>query len=79
MKLLESLTGPQDLRELSVDQLQQLAGEIRQAIIEQVSETGGHLAPNLGVVELTLAMHRVFDFGFDRLLFDHKFLQHLMF
>lgn len=70
MKLLESLTGPQDLRELSVDQLQQLAGEIRQAIIEQVSETGGHLAPNLGVVELTLAMHRVFDFGFDRLLFD---------
>jgi 1-deoxy-D-xylulose-5-phosphate synthase len=70
MKLLESLTGPQDLRELSVEQLQQLAGEIRQAIIAQVSETGGHLAPNLGVVELTLAMHRVFDFGHDRLLFD---------
>ena len=70
MKLLESLTGPQDLRELSIEQLQQLADEIRQAIISQVSETGGHLAPNLGVVELTLAMHRVFDFGFDRLLFD---------
>ncbi len=70
MTLLQSLTGPQDLRRLSVEQLGELAGEIRQAIIEQVSTTGGHLAPNLGVVELTLAMHRVFDFGHDRLLFD---------
>lgn len=70
MTLLENLTGPQDLRKLSVEQLGELAQEIREAIITQVSSTGGHLAPNLGVVELTLAMHRVFDFGHDRLLFD---------
>ena len=70
MTLLETLSGPADLRQLSVDQLGELAQEIREAIIGQVSSTGGHLAPNLGVVELTLAMHRVFDFGHDRLLFD---------
>lgn len=70
MTLLETITGPQDLRQLTVEQLGQLAQEIREAIIGQVSRTGGHLAPNLGVVELTIAMHRVFDFGFDRLLFD---------
>lgn len=70
MTLLETLTGPSDLRQLSVEQLGELAKEIREAIIAQVSSTGGHLAPNLGVVELTLAMHRVFDFGHDRLLFD---------
>lgn len=70
MTLLETITGPQDLRQLTVEQLGQLAQEIREAIIGQVSQTGGHLAPNLGVVELTIAMHRVFDFGFDRLLFD---------
>lgn len=70
MTLLESLTGPGDLRQLSIEQLGELAAEIRQAIIDQVSTTGGHLAPNLGVVELTLALHRVFDFGHDRLLFD---------
>jgi 1-deoxy-D-xylulose-5-phosphate synthase len=70
MTLLQRLTGPQDLRQLSIEQLGELAQEIRDAIIAQVSSTGGHLAPNLGVVELTLAMHRVFDFGHDRLLFD---------
>lgn len=70
MALLENITGPQDLRSLSLEQLADLAQEIREAIISQVSQTGGHLAPNLGVVELTLAMHRVFDFGHDRLLFD---------
>lgn len=70
MTLLESLQGPQDLRQMSVEQLGELAQEIREAIIAQVSATGGHLAPNLGVVELTIAMHRVFDFGRDRLLFD---------
>jgi len=70
MKILPSLTGPADLRSMDVNQLEDLAAEIREAIIGQVSETGGHLAPNLGVVELTIAMHRVFDFGRDRLLFD---------
>ncbi|MEQ8317695.1 MAG: 1-deoxy-D-xylulose-5-phosphate synthase [Phycisphaerales bacterium] len=70
MALLDTLTGPEQLRSMSIDQLEQLAGEIRAAICDQVSRTGGHLAPNLGVVELTIAMHRVFDFGWDRLLFD---------
>jgi len=68
--LLRRISGPADLEDLSVDQLGELAGEIRRAICEQVSRSGGHLAPNLGVVELTLALHRVFDFGRDRLLFD---------
>ena len=70
MTLLGSITSPDQLREMSIAQLEELAAEIRAAIIEQVSRTGGHLAPNLGVVELTIAMHRVFDFGHDRLLFD---------
>jgi 1-deoxy-D-xylulose-5-phosphate synthase len=70
MALLEQMNGSKDIQALSVPQLEQLAGEIRAAIIEQVQKTGGHLAPNLGVVELTLAMHYVFDFAHDRLLFD---------
>jgi 1-deoxy-D-xylulose-5-phosphate synthase len=58
------------LRAMSMDQLAMLASDIRAAISAQVSKTGGHLAPNLGVVELTIALHYVFDFSFDRLLFD---------
>ena len=68
--LLPTITGSKDVQALSIEQLEQLAGEIREAIIAQVSKTGGHLAPNLGVVELTLALHYVFDFEHDRLLFD---------
>ncbi len=68
--LLESLGGPADLKQLPLEQLEELGEEIRHAICEQVSQTGGHLAPNLGVVELTLALHYVFDFVEDRLLFD---------
>jgi 1-deoxy-D-xylulose-5-phosphate synthase len=68
--LLSNLDGPAGLRRLSPDQLAELAQEIREAICEQVKSSGGHLAPNLGVVELTLALHRVFDFPRDRLLFD---------
>jgi len=68
--LLDTIRTPQDLRGLSIPQLQQLATEVRRAILTQVSKTGGHLAPNLGVVELTIALHYVFDFGYDRLLFD---------
>ncbi len=70
MSLLSTIQSPADLRKLSVDQLPQLAAEIREAIVLQVAKSGGHLAPNLGVVELTIAMHYVFDFAFDRLLFD---------
>ncbi len=61
--LLPTIQSPQDLKRLKVDQLEALAGEIRQAICDQVSQSGGHLAPNLGVVELTIALHYVFDFG----------------
>jgi len=70
MALLENIRTPQDLRDLSIPQLGELAAEIRETIIDKVSKSGGHLAPNLGVVELTIAMHRVFDFSHDRLLFD---------
>jgi 1-deoxy-D-xylulose-5-phosphate synthase len=69
-QLLARISGPRDLRGLSIPQLQQLAREVREAITTQVRSTGGHLAPNLGVVELTIALHYVFDFGYDRLLFD---------
>lgn len=70
MSPLAALSSPQDLKSMSIAELEALALEIRQAIIAQVQKTGGHLAPNLGVVELTIALHRVFDFGHDRLLFD---------
>ena len=70
MTILPTIDTPKRLRELSVDELCVLAQEIREAICGQVSRTGGHLAPNLGVVELTIALHYVFDFAFDRLLFD---------
>ncbi len=70
LALLAATNSPADLKKLPVERLPELAGEIRQAICDQVSQTGGHLAPNLGVVELTIALHYVFDFGHDRLLFD---------
>ncbi len=70
MGLLTQIRTPADLRTLSIAQLEELAAEIRETIISKVSRSGGHLAPNLGVVELTIAMHRVFDFSHDRLLFD---------
>ena len=70
MSLLQSIQSPGDLRSIPVSKLPEVAAEIRAAIIEQVTGSGGHLAPNLGVVELTLAMHYVFDFAHDRLLFD---------
>jgi len=68
MRLLPTINTPADLKKLSVDELPTLAAEIRKAIFDQVSKVGGHLAPNLGVVELTIALHYVFDFGHDRLL-----------
>ncbi len=68
--ILPGLTGPEQLRNLPIESLPDLAGEIRQAICDQVSQSGGHLAPNLGVVELTIALHYVFNFKHDRLLFD---------
>ena len=70
MGLLESIASPRDLRHLSDEQLADLASEIRDFLVAKVSRTGGHLGPNLGVVELTLAIHRVFDSPHDRVLFD---------
>src|SRR3954463_8981771 len=68
--ILETIRGPRDLDALSRDQLVQLADEIRQFLVANVSKTGGHLGPNLGVVELTIAMHRVFDSPRDAIVFD---------
>jgi 1-deoxy-D-xylulose-5-phosphate synthase len=68
--LLESVNSPADLRKLDPHQLESLAEEIRQFIVQAVSVTGGHLRPNLGVVELTLALHRVFASPRDILLWD---------
>ncbi|MGD7787525.1 1-deoxy-D-xylulose-5-phosphate synthase [Propionibacteriaceae bacterium Y1700] len=70
MALLEKITRPADLRALTPDQLGRLAEEIRVFLIDHVSRTGGHLGPNLGVVELTLAMHRVFSSPEDPFIFD---------
>jgi len=68
--LLEQIKGPQDLKPLSIAQLEELAGEIRDFLIEKLSATGGHLAPNLGVVELTLALHYLYDSPKDKFIFD---------
>ncbi|MGB7817283.1 MAG: 1-deoxy-D-xylulose-5-phosphate synthase [Ornithinibacter sp.] len=70
MSLLESIGGPRDLAALPAEQLPDLAEEIRSFLVEQVSRTGGHLGPNLGVVELTIAIHRVFDSPNDTVVFD---------
>ncbi|MGY0491141.1 1-deoxy-D-xylulose-5-phosphate synthase [Streptomyces sp. WG-D5] len=70
MPLLTRITGPRDLDRLSLEQLDQLAGEIRTFLVDAVSKTGGHLGPNLGVVELTIALHRVFESPQDKVLWD---------
>ena len=70
MSLLETIRGPRDLKDLSPDQLPQLAAEIRDQLIAVVTSNGGHLGPNLGVVELTIALHRVFESPVDRIVFD---------
>ncbi|MBI4581106.1 MAG: 1-deoxy-D-xylulose-5-phosphate synthase, partial [Planctomycetes bacterium] len=70
MGLLSSISHPSQLRKLNPPQLDQLAGEIRQRIIDVVGKAGGHLASNLGVTELTIALHYCFDFEHDRLLWD---------
>ncbi len=69
-RILEKIESPSDLRELPIQDLEQLASEIRAKIIETVSRTGGHLAPSLGVVELTLALHYVFDTPRDKIIWD---------
>ena len=70
MGILHKVTSPQDLKNLPDDKVEELAAEIRQFLIDKVSVTGGHLGPNLGVVELTIALHRVFDSPRDPIVFD---------
>ncbi len=70
MTILETIKGPHDLRGLSEPDLARLPGEIREFLVNAVARTGGHLGPNLGVVELTLALHRVFDSPTDRIVWD---------
>jgi len=69
-QLLDTIHSPLDVKTLTVPQLEILAEEIREELISVLSKTGGHLGPNLGVVELTLAMHYVFNTPTDRFVFD---------
>ncbi|QYJ04847.1 1-deoxy-D-xylulose-5-phosphate synthase [Nocardioides panacisoli] len=80
MAHLDRISAPSDLRALSTDEMTALAGEIREQLIDTCSRTGGHLGPNLGVVELTLAIHRIFDSPRDRIVFDtgHQSYVHKM-
>src|ERR1700678_1665366 len=70
MTLLDSVSNPRDVKALSPEELPELAAEIRSFLIEAVSRNGGHLGPNLGVVELTIALHRVFDSPADQINWD---------
>ena len=80
MSVFDEVNGPSDLRGLGPDQLSRLCGEIREFLIRKVAATGGHLGPNLGVVELTVALHRVFDSPRDPIVFDtgHQSYVHKM-
>ena len=78
--LLAGIQSPADLKALSPEQLPELADEIRKVLVHTLATTGGHLAPNLGVVELSIAMHRVFNTPQDKILFDvsHQCYVHKM-
>ena len=80
MSLLDGITGPADVRALPESALPALAAEIRERLVEAVCRTGGHLGPNLGVVELTIALHRVFDSPRDTIVWDtgHQSYVHKM-
>ena len=79
--LLQSINSPQDLKKIPASQIPALAKEVREFLIDRVSKTGGHLGPNLGVVELTIAIHRVFDSPKDSIIWDtgHQSYVHKMF
>ncbi|MDA7648988.1 hypothetical protein N8580_01500 [Akkermansiaceae bacterium] len=68
--LLDEITSPEDLKKIAIDQLPDLAQEVRDVLINSLSNTGGHLGPNLGVVELSIALHHVFESPADKFLFD---------
>ena len=69
-KILDRINNPADLQKLSSLELADLAGEIRSFLVENVAKTGGHMGPNLGVVELTIALHRMFSSPTDTIIFD---------
>jgi 1-deoxy-D-xylulose-5-phosphate synthase len=69
-KILKGINSPEDIKKLNIPQIEELCGEIREFLIEKVSKTGGHLASNLGVVELTLSLHTVFDSPKDKIIWD---------
>lgn len=68
--ILESISSPRDIKKLPADQLERLCAEIRSFLVDTVSVTGGHLASNLGTVELTVALHKVFDLPQDKIIWD---------
>src|SRR5687767_14184318 len=70
MKWLPSVSHPADIKNFSIEQLKELAADIRKRIVDVVGKSGGHLASNLGVTEMTIALHHCFDFEKDRLLWD---------
>lgn len=70
MKYLDKIKSPADVKNLNEDDLPLLAQEIREVLVDTVSQNGGHLASNLGVVELTIALHRVFDSPKDKIIWD---------
>ena len=70
MSVLDRVNSPKDVKQLNIDELNELCGDVRKLMIETVSQTGGHLASNLGVVELTVAMHKVFTSPVDQFVFD---------
>ena len=78
--LLDSINSPADIKEMTVEELDRLAVEIRERIVETVAQNGGHLASNLGVVELTLAIHSVFNVPDDKIVWDvgHQCYAHKM-
>src|SRR5205814_8365448 len=80
-RVLDGIRSPADIKALSEQDLPQLAEEVREELIKVLSQTGGHLGPNLGVVELTIALHRVFETPKDRFVFDvsHQGYVHKMF
>src|SRR3974377_2033066 len=69
-RILDRIASPEDVKKLTIPELEQLAGEIREELISVLANTGGHLGPNLGVVELSIALHYVFSTPSDSFLFD---------
>ena len=70
--MLEKINSPKDLKKLNINELNELANEIREVLLNKILKVGGHLGPNLGVIELTIALHYVFNSPTDKIVFAHK-------